>query len=110
MTEYRVVINDYGDVHYYKPGTNTLNILHILHNEHGPAYLCTNGYQEWRIDGKLHRLDGPAVIYADGIKEYWIDDIEYTEEEFLAKNKPPVEMTMTQIAEKLGYQVKIIEG
>ena len=103
MTEYRVVINDYGDVHYYKPGTNTLNILHILHNEHGPAYIGASGHQEWRIDGKRHRLDGPAVICADGTKEYFIDGIYHTERKFLDITSPIKEMTVTQIAEKLGY-------
>lgn len=56
-------------------------------NEHG-TFL--------RHKGKLHREDGPAIEYANGDKLWWLNDILYSEEEFLRRTQG-VEMTLEQI-------------
>ena len=34
-------------------------------------YKCSDGHQEWYLNGERHREDGPAVIYPDGTKEWY---------------------------------------
>ena len=34
-----------------------------LHNEEGPAWISTDGYEAWFINGGQHREDGPACFY-----------------------------------------------
>ena len=54
-----------------------------IHRDHGPAFICSNGTQEWYRHGKRHREDGPAIVDSNGIKEYWIDGVKYrSEKEF----------------------------
>jgi len=97
-----------------------------LHRLDGPAVEWTDGTEHWRQNGKLHRTDGPAVVYADGTK-YWhqngkqhrIDGpaVEYLDgsvEYWVNGNKIPnpqkaKEMTVKQICEALGHNVKIVK-
>ena len=72
--EYTVKVDVYGDVRYYKPGTD------ILHREDGPAMEYTNGHKAWYKEGKLHREDGPAVEYIDGAKSWFINDKRHRED------------------------------
>ena len=53
MKEYKVTVNEYGNVRWYKPGTD-----------------------------ELHREDGPAVEWADGSKFWYINGEQLTEQEF----------------------------
>lgn len=53
------------------------------YRENGPAWFSAHGNRSWYKDGKYHRLDGPAIEWTDGRKFWCIDDIRYTEEEFL---------------------------
>jgi len=53
-----------------------------LHRKNGPAVEINNGDEEWWLDGKLHREDGPAVLQKN-IENWFLNDVEYTEEEFL---------------------------
>ena len=66
----------YGDISYYKKGTN------ISHNPYGPAHISTRGYKAYWIEGKCHRLDGPALILASGEEKYYINNNYLTKEEF----------------------------
>jgi len=50
-----------------------------------PAYITTCGYVAYCKHYKPHREFGPAIIWEDGKEEYWLDDIEYTNEEFINK-------------------------
>ncbi len=82
MQEYTVKIED-GITRWYKPGTN-----------------------------ELHRLDGPAIEYANGYKYWYIEDVKYTEAEFNAKVSPKAivkELTLAEISELLGYEVKVVK-
>ncbi len=55
-----------------------------LHNPHGPAIVCANGYKAYWINGQLHHQNGPAVIWADGSKEYHIKGKRLSETKFKA--------------------------
>ena len=44
----------YENNYYYKKGKFT------LHNPYGPAFISSDGNEEYYINGKCHRLDGPA--------------------------------------------------
>jgi len=77
----------------------------------GPAYEGSSGTKEWYQNGKFHRLDGPAREWFDGSKEWWIKGKEYSEEEFLRKTQPATELTVAEIAKRLGINnLKIVKG
>ena len=58
-----------------------------LHREDGPAIDYGNANKQWYLNGKLHREDGPALEYPNGIKYWVLNDVEFTEEDYNAKNK-----------------------
>ena len=78
-----------------------------LHREDGPAIELANGGKWWYLKGKFHREDGPAVEYADGDKSWYLNGEELTEAQHKAKINPTVEMTMEEICEALGKNVKV---
>jgi hypothetical protein len=63
----------------------------------------------WYQNGLRHRLDGPAIEWADGDKSWYIEDEKYTEAEFSQKMNPVKELSVKQISDLLGYEVKIIK-
>lgn len=65
MKEYKVLVYDNGDKHWYLNGK--------CHREDGPAVECSDGSKRWYINGKYHREDGPAVVYSDGYKSWYIN-------------------------------------
>lgn len=73
-----------------------------LHRENGPAISCLHRGKRYYLNDKLHREDGPAVIYADGKEEWWINGEKI--------NNDVKELTVKQVGDLLGYEVKIIEG
>jgi len=77
------------------------------HREDGPAVEFADGNKEWHLNGKLHREDGPAIEYVNGGKWWYLNDEGLTEEEHKAKINPTVEMTMEEICEALGKNVKV---
>jgi hypothetical protein len=124
MIEYTVKVNTYGTKFWYLNGK--------YHREDGPAIEYASGNKFWYLNGKYHREDGPAVEYADGDKfwylngkyhredgpavehangdKWWYLNGEYvTEEEHKRRTSPVVEMTVAQISEALGKQVKVVE-
>ena len=81
-----------------------------LHREDGPAVESNGGYRAWYINGKRHREDGPAVERADGSREWWLDGEEVLEEEFNRITQKTVEMTLEEVCEALGKNIKIVKG
>ena len=128
MQKYEVTVDTRGTKFWYQNGKlHRLNgpaVEHadgskfwyqngMLHRLDGPAaeILDPAGYKAWYQNGKHHRLDGPAVEYGNGDKEWYINETRYSEAEFLAKTQPVKvkEMTMQQISDELGYQVKVVK-
>ena len=68
-----------------------------------------DGSKAWYLNGKRHREDGPALEYADGSKYWYLNDESVTEEEHKRMTSPVAEMTVAQISEALGKQVKVVE-
>jgi hypothetical protein len=79
------------------------------HREDGPAIECSTGNKSWYLNGKLHREDGPAEEFSDGSKSWYLNDEWLTQEEFNKKMSPTVEMTMAEINEALGKNVKVVK-
>jgi uncharacterized protein YgiM (DUF1202 family) len=69
----------------------------------------TDGDKYWRLNGKRHREDGPAIERSNGTKLWFLNDEYLTEEEFNRRMTPTVEMTMAQINEALGKNVKVVK-
>ena len=103
MQEYTVKIDNKGDKYWYQNDK--------LHRLDGPAVEWANGSKVWCQNGKYHRLDGPAIEYANGNKYWYIEDVNYTEAEFNTKVNPSAkELTVAEISELLGFEVKIIKS
>ena len=68
-----------------------------------------NGDKFWCLKDKLHREDGPAVELASGSKYWYLNGKEVTEEEHKRLTSKVIEMTVAQISESLGKQVKVVE-
>jgi urate oxidase len=66
----------------------------------------TNGNKFWYLNGKWHREDGPAIECSD-YKSWYLKGEHLTEEEFNERMAPTVEMTMAQINEARGKNVKV---
>ena len=66
---------------------------------------------EWWLNDELHREDGPAIERKNGTKEWWLNGKEYTEEEYYKeiqrRSNPVKELTVSEISELLGYNIKI---
>jgi hypothetical protein len=103
-TKYKVEVDESKTVRWFKPGTRKLHRLDgpaaecangskewwvegKSHRLDGPAVECANGSKYWYVEGKLHRLDGPAVEYADGGKSWYVEGKNFSETEFLARQK-----------------------
>ena len=56
----------------------------VLHRDRGPATIWTCGKREWYKNGVRHREDGPAMVDGE-IEEWYLDDVHYTELEFLTE-------------------------
>jgi hypothetical protein len=79
------------------------------HREDGPAVKDADGNKYWWLKGERHREDGPAVECANGNKYWYLNGQRLTEEEFNERMTPTVEMTMAQINEALGKNVKVVK-
>jgi hypothetical protein len=91
-----------GTKEWYKNGK--------LHREDGPAIEWTDGSESWYLNCKYHREDGPALIYRSGKKLWFLNGKEYTEEEYQKVLNPVKELTVKEVSELLGYNVKIVKG
>jgi len=97
----------------------------LLHRIDGPAIIWFNGDKEWCQNGKLHRMDGPAVEYADGTKKWYKNgkrhrtdgpaiewengEVQYWENGEQIPNPNTKEMTIKEISEQLGFNVKVVK-
>jgi hypothetical protein len=98
-----------GPAREYSSGGASWYLKGKLHREDGPAEELSNGTKFWYLNGKRHREDGPAIEWADGDKCWYLNDERLTEEEFNKRMTPTVEMTMAQINEALGKNVKVVK-
>jgi hypothetical protein len=76
MKEYRVVVDEFGNIFWHKPGTNE------YHREGGPAIEWADGADLWYVDNVLHRENGPAIEYNNGEKYWFLNGESLTEEEY----------------------------
>jgi hypothetical protein len=90
-----------GDKHWYLNGN--------LHREDGPAIEWGDGDKHWYLNGKRHREDGPAVEYTDGDKAWYLNGNEYTEAKWKAKLNSVKELSVKEISDILGYEVKVVK-
>jgi hypothetical protein len=96
------------EVRVHTSGTKAWHLNGKLHREDGPAVECSD-YKSWWLNGQLHREDGPAIEWFNGDKSWYLNDEPLTEEEFNERMTPTVEMTMAQISEALGKNVKVVK-
>ena len=68
-----------------------------------------NGTKRWFLNGKRHREDGPAIEFADGNKYWYLNNTKYTEAEWKAKLNPVKELSVKEISDILGYEVKVVK-
>ena len=80
-----------------------------LHRKDGPAIEHADGYKAWYLHGKRHREDGPAAEWADGAKDWWLNGKRVTEEEHKRRTTKTKELTVQEISELLGYEVKVVK-
>jgi hypothetical protein len=97
------------EVRVYANGRKSWHLNGKRHREDGPAIEYSNGDKEWYLNGKSHREDGPAVEYSNGAKAWYLNDEWLTQEEFNKRMTPTVEMTMAEINEALGKNVKVVK-
>ena len=99
IIKYTVEIDQYGNIKWYKEGTDILHRENgpavelkdgskfwyrdgLLHRDDGPAIEYSHGNKYWYKEGKCYREDGPAVVYYCGVVEYRLNDRQVTEKEF----------------------------
>jgi hypothetical protein len=99
--KYEVKVYTNGDKRWYLNG--------LRHREDGPAFEGVDGDKYWYLNGKPHREDGPAVEWISGSKAWYLNGEQLTEKEFNKRMTPTVEMTMAEISEALGKNVKVVE-
>ena len=98
-------------VKVYSDKTEWFNKANQRHRLDGPAIEYADGDKFWYKEGQFHRLDGPAIEFANGRKEWWIEGVKYTEKEFFEKTQPATELTVAEIAKRLGINnLKIVKG
>ena len=98
---YEVKVYDDGDREWYLNGK--------LHREDGPAIEWANGDKSWYLNDERHREDGPAIEWVDGSKYWYLNGTEYTEAEWKAKLNPVKELSVKEISDLLGYEVKVVK-
>jgi len=67
MTKVYSKKDEYGNIRWYKTGTN------LLHREDGPALEWNDGTKWWYQNDRRHRTDGPAIEYINGFKYYYLN-------------------------------------
>jgi hypothetical protein len=99
--KYEVRVYADGDKYWYLNGG--------YHREDGPAVEYSNGGKYWYINDKLHREDGPAMEWVGDYEAWYLNGKRLTQEEFNERMTPTVEMTMAEINEALGKNVKVVK-
>ena len=80
-----------------------------LHREDGPAIEWADGNKSWWLNGERHRKDGPACEWADGSKSWWLNGKKVTEQEHRRLTSKVKELTVQEISDLLGYEVKVVK-
>jgi len=93
----------------YADGTKLWYRNGQCHREDGPAIEWVSGSKEWWVNGKRHHEDGPAIECADGTKAWYLRGKKVTEKEFNRRIAKVKELTVAEISELLGYEVKIVK-
>ena len=62
----------------------------------------------WYLNDKLHREDGPACEWDDGSKSWFLNGQRVTEEEHRRLTSAK-ELTVQEISDLLGYEVKVVK-
>lgn len=101
MIEYTVEVYDSGTKKWYLNGK--------LHREDGAAIEYADGGKYWYQNGKLHREDGAAVELVDGGKFWYLNDKKVSEKEHKRRTSKTRELTVQEISDLLGYQVKVVK-
>ena len=125
MIEYTVKVNEDGTRFWYlngklhredgpaveyADGSKEWYLNDKRHCEDGPACEFANGYKVWYLNGKRHREDGPAVEYADDMDKQWfLNGEEVTEKEHARRTSKTKELTVQEISDLLGYEVKVVK-
>jgi len=65
-----------------------------LHREDGPAAEWPDRCKMWSLNDKAHREDGPALELGNGDVYYCLENICYSEEEYLEKIKELKPLTL----------------
>ena len=68
-----------------------------------------NGDKVWYLNGKFHREDGPALESANGNKYWYLNGEHITEEEHKRRTSKIKELTVQEISDLLGYEVKVVK-
>ena len=100
--EYTVRVHDNGIIHWE-------NEEGQIHREDGPAIEYIGDSKSWYRNGKRHREDGPAVEHADGVEYWYLEGVCLTKEAWKAKMNPVKEMSVQEISELLGFEVKVVK-
>jgi|TARA_B110000908_G_scaffold56864_1_gene69213 hypothetical protein len=100
MITYTVKVYDNGTTHYSHEG--------LRHREDGPAVTEVSGYRAYYKKGNLHREDGPAVENLGGTCYYYLDGIPYTQEKHKEATTAPLEITVKELEERLGFKIKVV--
>ena len=101
MIEYNVKVYPNGNKAWFLNG--------LRHRKDGPAIEHLDGYKSWWINGLRHREDGPAIEYINGVKVWALNGVQYTEEGFQKKQAPVKELTVKEISEFLGCEIKVVK-
>lgn len=101
MIEYTVKVYKNGDREWYLGDKR--------HREDGPAIEFADGDKYWYLNGRRHREDGPAIERADGDKEWFLNGKRVTEEEHKRLTSKTKELTVQEISNLLGYEVKVVK-
>ena len=100
--EYKVKVYDNGAICWY-------NQDGLRHREDGPAIEYASGSKSWWKNGQYHREDGPAIENVNGSKLWYLKGVWLTEEAWKAKMNPVKEMTVQEISDMLGFEVKVVK-
>tara|TARA_R100000951_G_scaffold108510_1_gene104743 strand:- start:316 stop:627 length:312 start_codon:yes stop_codon:yes gene_type:complete len=97
------------EVIVYADGTKTWSLDDKLHREDGPAFEEPYGYKAWYLNDERHREDGPAIEWDHVCKHWYLNGTKYTEAEWKAKLNPVKELSVKEISDLLGYEVKVVK-
>ena len=122
--EYKVRVFDNGAICWYNqkgqyhredgPAVEYAGTKHWFkndkyHREDGPAVEYADGSKSWWKNGQYHREDGPAIENVNGSKLWYLKGVWLTEEAWKAKMNPVKEMTVQEISDMLGFEVKVVK-